>query len=1105
MSNSTGTHKMKPYRGDPNAVLIKPGEVSRSMNRSNNSQKLGAFIPVNSLPGRDPQRGFKKPAPARSSHGIAPNRRIENSTIIPWADRGSSPPRKRQRTGVLDTPPNSEVIELNDDDSATHLVSPRSTKLNNPSQRRLSDGSSIRSASTSSKQKESQGTSEYWAMENAIRHWKSKAALDNPADEESFTKAAREERIGSNLNARPNRTSLDGPGTSRHPQILAAVEVSPMAPADADKHSTPNPKQTPTRLDQTSVDLNGKHHNSDPQESPDELACGVTVGARNASFYDDSSANIKPTTFSLKPGEPRRGDRKRDKLSHETEHRITRFNDETWDEENNCSLIVDQSSNKIYARTADGNCRPGEIDIKDIFSIYRGVDSSCKIAVKSRNSAKETLIEFASPKGSYDFFKRISDINDTRHINRVDKKSSWMDNMFTRALSRKGDRQVSGSKRSSPQEKPLDATMHLSAQPKRQKISDRLVDSDGTTNEPASDNTLRKPPRKMGQLSSPPTTHSHPGLAVEIPVKKYNPGSYRMTRSHTQQQPTTIHSDHDSSPSPVRKANRWNKPLVYPRLGKKKAEVEFHDLERLGDGEFLNDNLIGFYIRFLEHHLERNRPDVAKRVYFFNSYFFASLTNTPRGKKGINYQAVEKWTRNVDIFSYDYIVVPINENAHWYMAIICNLPSLTQKEEDAEDEKPKKEEGTDDTSPKQPTDGAGSHVTEQPEEINILEDAANTSDDNAPKTGKDKILQASFNSLSLSDKESENRVPETPPKESECDENDWPDADENGPAKPGVVEEVTNATPPLEPSLPLRSGKPRTPTGPRRTPHGPRYNPKQPIVITFDSLGLPRPPTVRILRQYLEEEAKSKRAFTLDPRKLMGMTAKQIPQQPNFSDCGLYLLAYLEKFVRDPDLFINKLLQKEMNEGDWPKMESRVLRRRLRTFLHRLHDEEERAKENNLDGEDQMVDANPLKILLVEPERPVEVSQGKDDLAESKNSPIQKQSPKSAPTVQKEGTPMPESENKPLPSTPKRSPAQPSHKTSRSEEQQSNATIVVDDDPVPDSQYNGLLQGIHEMAAAKVEIPQTPTPEPTNVRGGAQFNESPARRSPRTKIHDGEI
>jgi len=48
------------------------------------------------------------------------------------------------------------------------------------------------------------------------------------------------------------------------------------------------------------------------------------------------------------------------------------------------------------------------------------------------------------------------------------------------------------------------------------------------------------------------------------------------------------------------------------------------------------------------------------RVYFFNTYFFDALTNTKNGGT-INYDAVKSWTKRDDVFSYDHIVVPINE------------------------------------------------------------------------------------------------------------------------------------------------------------------------------------------------------------------------------------------------------------------------------------------------------------------------------------------------------------------------------------------------------------------------------------------------------------
>ena len=32
---------------------------------------------------------------------------------------------------------------------------------------------------------------------------------------------------------------------------------------------------------------------------------------------------------------------------------------------------------------------------------------------------------------------------------------------------------------------------------------------------------------------------------------------------------------------------------------------------------------------------------------------------------------VKRWTRKVNIFEKDFVVVPINENYHWYLCIIC--------------------------------------------------------------------------------------------------------------------------------------------------------------------------------------------------------------------------------------------------------------------------------------------------------------------------------------------------------------------------------------------------------------------------------------------------
>ncbi|KAG0125986.1 hypothetical protein HOY82DRAFT_492105, partial [Tuber indicum] len=99
--------------------------------------------------------------------------------------------------------------------------------------------------------------------------------------------------------------------------------------------------------------------------------------------------------------------------------------------------------------------------------------------------------------------------------------------------------------------------------------------------------------------------------------------------------------------------------LVYPFEGPKRQVVEYEDLARLGAEEFLNDNLINFYLRYIEVELQRRDPDLAKETYFLNTFFYEILAR--KGGKG-NFDSVLKWTAKVDLFNMNYIVIPINES-----------------------------------------------------------------------------------------------------------------------------------------------------------------------------------------------------------------------------------------------------------------------------------------------------------------------------------------------------------------------------------------------------------------------------------------------------------
>ena len=45
---------------------------------------------------------------------------------------------------------------------------------------------------------------------------------------------------------------------------------------------------------------------------------------------------------------------------------------------------------------------------------------------------------------------------------------------------------------------------------------------------------------------------------------------------------------------------------------------------------------------------------------------------------------MKTWTRKVNLFEKDFVVIPINENLHWYLAIICHPSKMLIEDDDNE-------------------------------------------------------------------------------------------------------------------------------------------------------------------------------------------------------------------------------------------------------------------------------------------------------------------------------------------------------------------------------------------------------------------------------------
>lgn len=103
--------------------------------------------------------------------------------------------------------------------------------------------------------------------------------------------------------------------------------------------------------------------------------------------------------------------------------------------------------------------------------------------------------------------------------------------------------------------------------------------------------------------------------------------------------------------------------------------VTSDDIRCLAEEEFLNDVIIDFYLKFVFY--EKLKPEDRKRTHILSSFFYKRLTqrNNSLDNHGSTpdrmHSQVKTWTKNVDIFEKDFVFVPINENSHWYLAVIC--------------------------------------------------------------------------------------------------------------------------------------------------------------------------------------------------------------------------------------------------------------------------------------------------------------------------------------------------------------------------------------------------------------------------------------------------
>ncbi|KAG9315733.1 hypothetical protein JVU11DRAFT_3380 [Chiua virens] len=395
--------------------------------------------------------------------------------------------------------------------------------------------------------------------------------------------------------------------------------------------------------------------------------------------------------------------------------------------------------------------------------------------------------------------------------------------------------------------------------------------------------------------------------------------------------------------------------LTYPPTGTGVLSVMQSDLRRLQPEEYLNDTLIEFGLKLWLNDLRQKDPSFADQIHVFSSFFYKKL-NRKNPEEG--YKSVRKWTAKVDLFTKKYVIVPINENLHWYLAIICepghtlepplppshasNTPvtrKQRKKQERAAEDNIESAIGPVSTLTEAPLDRQPPAAREPEADASSMSATSTTThsmvenedmdDPTIPDFDKSCSITAglepgSSTTFDVQMRDSSPNLYHPPSDAMDIDGDISSGTIAGAPAskpssgipvnqfygslsRPGNAKEVVTVDgedgedqqqeAEVDDMLAITQSI---------TPSSTGDLPAQTYIITLDSLGSRHPQALKVLRQYLISEAKDKRNFD-EVRDAVGKQV-QVPVQPNTWDCGIYLLHFVKVFMNAPSEFMERIL-----------------------------------------------------------------------------------------------------------------------------------------------------------------------------------------------------
>ncbi|XP_057416870.1 ubiquitin-like-specific protease 1D isoform X2 [Lotus japonicus] len=147
-------------------------------------------------------------------------------------------------------------------------------------------------------------------------------------------------------------------------------------------------------------------------------------------------------------------------------------------------------------------------------------------------------------------------------------------------------------------------------------------------------------------------------------------------------QPIVLDDDDDDDDEPLILENTENKLSEYLKEAKiyfpsrddpECVEICYKDTDCLAPEGYLSSTIMNFYIRYLQQQASLTNSSLSD-YHFFNTYFYKKLKEAVSCKQSDRetiFVKFRRWWKGVNIFQKAYVLIPIHEDLHWSLIIIC--------------------------------------------------------------------------------------------------------------------------------------------------------------------------------------------------------------------------------------------------------------------------------------------------------------------------------------------------------------------------------------------------------------------------------------------------